>query len=79
MPPLANSISRGKLNITTADGTNVTLTADTIMTALTLGPNREAMNKFKDKAPAVYFVGDYQDPKLIADATASGALIAHSL
>jgi 2,4-dienoyl-CoA reductase (NADPH2) len=74
-----NSISKGKLNITTAEGKNQTLTADTIMTALPLAPNSETMEKFKGQTKEVYFVGDCQDPKLIADATSTGALVAHSL
>jgi 2,4-dienoyl-CoA reductase (NADPH2) len=74
-----NSMSKGKLNITTADGKSLTLEADAIMTALPLSPNNDIMNKLKGKAPEVYYVGDCQDPKLIAEATATGATVAHSL
>ena len=41
--------------------------------------NDELMAKFKGKAPEVYFVGDCADPKLIAEATATGALTAAKL
>ena len=37
------------------------------------------MKRFKDKAPEVYYVGDCNDPQLIAQATAAGALIAHKI
>jgi 2,4-dienoyl-CoA reductase (NADPH2) len=73
------SIANGKLNILTKEGQKMTLEADTIMTALPLSPNDELMNKFKGKAPEVYFVGDCADPKLIAEATATGALTAAKL
>ncbi len=74
-----DSISNGKLNITTKDGEKLELEAKTLMTALPLSPNSELMAKFKGKAPEVYFVGDCNDPKLIAEATATGALTAAAL
>ena len=68
------NISKGKLTITTKEGQKLTLEADTIMTALPLSPNTEIMNSLKGKAPEVYFVGDCNDPKLISEATATGAV-----
>jgi 2,4-dienoyl-CoA reductase (NADPH2) len=73
------SMANGRLNLTTKTGEKVTLKADTLMTALPLLANGELMDKFKGKAPEVYFVGDCSDPKLIAEATATGALTAAKL
>jgi 2,4-dienoyl-CoA reductase (NADPH2) len=72
-------IANGKLNIVTKEGEKITLEADTLMTALPLAPNDDLMKKFQGKAPEVYFVGDCSDPKLIAEATATGALTAAKL
>jgi 2,4-dienoyl-CoA reductase (NADPH2) len=69
-------IGRGNLEITTREGQKLTLQADSLMTALPLSPNRELMDFYKGKAPEVYFVGDCSDPKLIAEATSTGALAA---
>jgi 2,4-dienoyl-CoA reductase (NADPH2) len=74
-----NFLTKGKLNITTSDGQNLTLEADTIITALPLSPNNDIMNRFRAKAPEVYFVGDCMDPKLIAEATTAAALVASKL
>jgi 2,4-dienoyl-CoA reductase (NADPH2) len=73
------SISNGKLNVTTKDGQKITLEGDTLMTALPLSVNTEIMDKMKGKAPEVYFIGDCNDPKLIAEATAAGALTASKI
>jgi 2,4-dienoyl-CoA reductase (NADPH2) len=74
-----NSISKGKLNITTKEGQNLTLEADTILTTLPLSSNTEVIQRLKDRAPEVYFTGDCQDPQLMAEATASGAIIGNSI
>ena len=73
------SIAGGKLNVTTKDGQKLTLEGDTVMTALPLSPNNDIMNQMKGKAPEVYFIGDCTDPKLISEATATGALIASAI
>ncbi len=73
------NIASGRLTITTKDGKEETIEADTIITTLPLNPNDDTMNKFKGKAPEVYYVGDCNDPQLIAQATAAGALIAHQI
>lgn len=74
-----NSLTKGKLNITTSEGQNLTIEADTIMSALPLSPDNDIINKFKDIAPEVYFIGDCADPGLLAEATSSGALTASKL
>jgi 2,4-dienoyl-CoA reductase (NADPH2) len=73
------SIGSGKLNIVTKEGEKITLEADTLMTALPLSPNDALMKQLRGKAPEIYFVGDCSDPKLIAEATATGALTAAKL
>ncbi len=72
-------IANGRLALTTADGKEELLHADTIVTTLPLDPNDEMMETFRDKAPEVYFIGDCNEPHLIAEATAAGALIAHRI
>jgi hypothetical protein len=49
------------------------------MTSLPLQPNNAMLNAFKELAKEVYFVGDCSDPKLIAEATSTGSLIAHKI
>jgi pyruvate/2-oxoglutarate dehydrogenase complex dihydrolipoamide dehydrogenase (E3) component len=74
-----DKISNGQLQITTQEGKTMTLSADTIMAALPLEANTEIMRQFKGLAPEVYFIGDCNDPKLIAQATAAGSLTAHKI
>ncbi|HSW58752.1 MAG TPA: FAD-dependent oxidoreductase, partial [Dehalococcoidales bacterium] len=72
-------VSKGQLKITDKKGKKLTLSADTIMAALPLSQNKEAMQALKGQAPEVYFIGDCHDPKLIAEATAAGSLTAHKI
>jgi 2,4-dienoyl-CoA reductase (NADPH2) len=72
-------IATGQLQITTSEGQKMTLSADTIMAALPLNPLNGESKQFQDLAPEVYFIGDCHDPKLIAEATAAGSLIAHKI
>lgn len=74
-----DKIAKGKLDVTTKDGKQMTVEADTIMTALPLSQNSEVLKQMKSLAPEVYFIGDCNDPKLIAEAVASGSLVAHSI
>jgi hypothetical protein len=74
-----NSISKRKLNITTHEGKNLTLKADTIITALPLLPDEEIPGKFKGLAREVYCIGDCQCPEQIAEAMAAGAVLAQKL
>jgi 2,4-dienoyl-CoA reductase (NADPH2) len=68
-----------RLKIVTQDGRKLTLEADTFLSALPLLPNDTLMNELKDKAKEVYFIGDCIEPRLIAQATAAGSLIAHQI
>jgi 2,4-dienoyl-CoA reductase (NADPH2) len=73
------NIEKGKIAVRTKDGQELTLEADTILTALPLSPNNEIMGNLKGRAHEVYFIGDCNDPKLIAEATASGATTASKI
>ncbi len=73
------NINGKTMSITTRDGSNVTLEADTFVTALPLEANNDLINKITGKAKEVYFIGDAKEPKLIADAVAAGAIIANSI
>jgi hypothetical protein len=55
------------------------LEADTIITALPVHPDVEFSKSFADKASEVYSIGDCQESKLIAEATAAGAIIGNSI
>jgi 2,4-dienoyl-CoA reductase (NADPH2) len=68
------NIATGKLAVKTKEGQEITLEADSILTALPLAPDNRTMELFRGKAPEVYFIGDCQDPKLMAEAIAAGAL-----
>jgi 2,4-dienoyl-CoA reductase (NADPH2) len=72
-------ISGGKLTFTTKDGKEQTLKADTFLTALPLSPNDQSTKELNGRAPEVYFIGDCQEPKLIAEAIAAGSLTAHAI
>jgi len=74
-----NQISGGKLNITTREGKNETLDADTIITSLPLKPDTDIINTMTGKAQEVYFIGDCKEPKLIPDAIAAGAIAGNSI
>ncbi|HTY81213.1 MAG TPA: FAD-dependent oxidoreductase, partial [Dehalococcoidales bacterium] len=67
------------MTLTDRDGQSVTIEADTFVTALPLEANNALIDKMTGKAKEVYFVGDTKEPKLIADAVASGAIIANSI
>jgi 2,4-dienoyl-CoA reductase (NADPH2) len=74
-----NRIDDGRLQITTKEGKKVTLSADTIMAALPMQPGNGNVSQFQGLAPEVYLIGDCNDPKLIAEATAAGSLTAHKI
>jgi pyruvate/2-oxoglutarate dehydrogenase complex dihydrolipoamide dehydrogenase (E3) component len=73
------NITGQTMYITTRDGHNITLEADTFVTALPLDANNDLINKITGKAKEVYFIGDAKEPKLIAEAVAAGAIIANSI
>ena len=72
-------ISGKTMSITDQEGNKVTLEADTFITALPLDANNALIDSMKGKAKEVYFIGDTQEPKLIADAVAAGAIIANAI
>lgn len=74
-----NGINGKRLTITTKEGDKLTLEADTIITALPLQPDTEIVNSLTGKAPEVHFIGDCQEPRLIADAIAAGAITGNSV
>lgn len=72
-------IEGNKMTVITREGDNEAVEADTFITALPLDTNADLDNKLTGKAKEVYFIGDAKEPKLIADAIASGAIIANSI
>jgi len=67
------------LVVTTKDGKEQLIRADTIITALPLLPDNKFFNSMKGKAKEVYAIGDANEPGYIVDAIAAGAKIGHSL
>jgi hypothetical protein len=63
----------------TRDGKEVTLETDTVITALPLAENQALADMMTGQAKEIYFIGDVKEPRLIADAVASGAIIADSI
>ncbi len=72
-------ISDKGLVITTSDGKQQTIEADTILTVLPLLPNTELAESLKGAAPEVYAIGDCNAPHLIVDAVADGARLARAV
>ena len=72
-------ISGKQMTITTREGQKISLEADTVITALPMEANTNLIQSLQNRAREVYFIGDTREPKLIADAVASGAIIANSI
>jgi 2,4-dienoyl-CoA reductase (NADPH2) len=60
------------LIITTKDGKEQTIEADTVVPALPFKPNTTLLNALKGKVAETYLIGDSSDPRLIIDAIAEG-------
>jgi 2,4-dienoyl-CoA reductase (NADPH2) len=67
------------ISFKTKEGTDVTLEADTIITALPVKTNTVLMKKMEGKAAEVIYIGDCQAPQLIPEATATGATAGNSI
>jgi len=61
------------------DGSERTIPADTIITALPLVPNSDLEQQMQGTAPEVHVIGDSRKPALIFDAVADGARIAREI
>ena len=60
------------LVVTTKDGAQRTLAADTILVTVPLKPNLALAESLKDAAPEVHVLGDCKQPGLIMNAIADG-------
>ena len=67
------------LVITTREGDQRTLYADTIIPSIPFKPNNELADKLKGKIPEVYSIGDCEQPGVIPDATAAGWAVGNKL
>jgi 2,4-dienoyl-CoA reductase (NADPH2) len=72
-------VNRQGLVVTMKGGSERTLRADTIITALPLTPNSELEQQMAGKAPIVHTIGDARSPALIFEAVADGAQIARAI
>jgi 2,4-dienoyl-CoA reductase (NADPH2) len=72
-------INDGGLVITTIEGTDKTLKADSIVTALPMLPNGDLFKGVKGLVKEVYRIGDAEDPHLIVDAIEDGSRIGRAL
>jgi 2,4-dienoyl-CoA reductase (NADPH2) len=73
------AVTKQGLVITTRDGVERTIAADTIITALPLKPNTELEQQMTGNAKEVYTIGDARKPALIFEAVADGARIAREI
>lgn len=65
--------------ITTEDGTEQTIEADTILLALPFESNTELYHRLEGVAPEVYNIGDGANPAKIVDAIADGSRIGREI
>jgi len=65
--------------LSTRNGNNLTLEADTIVLAVPVIPNTGLLEILQGKGAAVYAVGDCRDPALIPEAVASSWKIARTI
>jgi hypothetical protein len=72
-------VTNESLVVTTRDGEKITLTADSVITALPLKSNAELARTMAGMAEEVHVIGDAGKPALIFDAVADGALIAREI
>lgn len=72
-------ITKEGLVITTKDGSQRTLKADKIVTAMPMLADTEFVEKFRECAPEVYSLGDTREPGLIFDAVADGAKVGREI
>jgi len=61
------------------NGQKQTLAADSIIPAVPMKPNTDLMQSLQGKVPAVFAVGDCNEPLLIADAVGTGSKAARTL
>jgi len=67
------------LVITTEEGTERLLEADTIVTALPLSPNSALCDELQGIGSEVHCIGDSHEPGLVVDAIAAGAAVARAI
>jgi len=72
-------ITKEGLVVTTKDGEQQTISADTVITALPLKPDTARYESLKDKVKEVHAIGDIDKPAYIVDAIAAGAKIGHAI
>jgi len=65
--------------VTTGDGNQQTLPADSVVLAVGFKPNDSLFKVLKDKVPEVYNIGDSAQVRHIKGATSDGCRVAHSL
>lgn len=67
------------LNITTKDGKQDTIPADTVLTSLPLLPDTSLYESLKGVASEIFVIGDAKQPGLIVDAVQDGARVAREI
>ena len=72
-------ITDNGLVVTTNKGEKQTIIADTIVLALPLTGNTRMLQGLENKVPEIHVIGDGKQPRLILDAVADGARIAHNI
>ncbi|MCJ7654606.1 MAG: NAD(P)/FAD-dependent oxidoreductase [Dehalococcoidia bacterium] len=67
------------LTVTTKEGKQQTIAADTVLTALPLQPDTSLYDSLKGVAPEVFVIGDAKQPGLIVDAIQDGACVGREI
>ncbi len=67
------------LVITTKEGKQQTIKADSMIPAMPLAPNTSLLKSLEGKAPEIYAIGDCGEPRMIVDAIADGWRIANKI
>jgi 2,4-dienoyl-CoA reductase (NADPH2) len=67
------------LSVTTREGEERTLKADSILPISPLTPNTELLKSLEGKGIEVYGIGDCQEPRMIVDAVADGWRVANDI
>ena len=74
-----DEINESGVVVTTGDGNQQTLPADSVVLAVGFKPNDSLFKMLKDKVPEVYNIGDSAQVRHIKGATSDGCRVAHSL
>jgi thioredoxin reductase len=65
-------INEGNVQVTTAEGKQETIPADTVVIAVGYKADDRLYTALKNKVPEIYCIGDSSEPRRILEATSEG-------